>query len=351
METKPPKRRFIAHLHAFRGFAIINIVAAHAFNGAIIWVKPETKPAFDFYLNVVKETLFHDTTIYFALISGLLYALVLSERSWGSFFRSRLLYVFCPYIVLSIVFSLWHWPLYLNDPPYGAPFTGSFVQFIQAAGSNIITGEAMYHLWYIPVLAVLFLATPLICALLKDPGLRWLVVVLALLPLVISRVGFKLHFVSTVFFLGTYALGILAGSNYDRWLGWIDRHVRSLAALAAFLTLAIAWMYHADIRYAGSVSIRESAFYVQKLAIAGVALALLKRGEAHLPKWLDLFATYAFAIYFLHALVIYLLDFTANAVLPAHPGLAGTLALCVIWLVVALGVSVAAAVGTKSLAG
>jgi peptidoglycan/LPS O-acetylase OafA/YrhL len=351
MEATPPKPRFITHLHAFRGFAIINIVVGHAFNGAIVWVKPETKPDFDRYLSIVKETVFHDTTIYFALISGLLYAMVLSGRSWGSFYWRKLLYVFCPYVLISTLLTLWQWPLFLNDPPYGAPFTGGFSDFLQAAGANIVTGEAMYHLWYIPVLAMLFLATPLISALLKDKGLRWVVVVLVLLPLVVSRVGFKLHFVSVVYFLGAYALGILAGSNYDRWLGWVERHLRSLAGVAVLLTLVIAWMYQSDIRYAGPVSIRESAFYVQKLAIAAVALALLKRGEANLPKWLNLFATYAFAIYFLHAFVIYLLNFAANAVLPAHPGLAETLALSVVWLAIALGVSVTVAAGLHRLLG
>ncbi len=351
MEATLPKPRFIAHLHAFRGFAIINIVAGHAFNGAVVWVKPDTKPDFDHYLNIVKETVFHDTTIYFALISGLLYAMVLSGRSWGDFYWRKLLYVFCPYVVISTLLSLWQWPMFLNDPPRGAPFTGSFTEFLQAAASNVLTGEAMYHLWYIPVLAMLFLATPLISALLKDKRLRWLVVVLVLLPLVVSRAGFKLQLVSVVYFLGAYALGILAGSSYDRWLGWVERHLRSIAGVAVVLTLAIAWMYQSDIRYAGPVSVRESAFYVQKLAIAAVALALLKRGEAHLPKWLQLVATYAFAIYFLHAFVIYLLDFAANALLPAHPGLAETLALSALWMAIALGVSVAVAVGLHRLLG
>lgn len=351
METTPPKPRFIAHLHAFRGFAILNIVVGHAFNGAIVWVKPETKPAFDRYLSIAKEAVFHDTTIYFALISGLLYAMVLSGRSWGSFYWRKVLYVFCPYVLISTLLTLWQWPLFLNDPPYGAPFKGGFADFLQAAGSNILTGEAMYHLWYIPVLAMLFIATPLISALLKDKRLRWLVVVLVLLPLVISRVGFKLHLVSVIYFLGAYALGILAGSNYDRWLGWVERHLRLLGAAAAVLTMLIAWMYQADVRYVGPVSIRETAFYVQKLAIAAVALALLKRGEAHLPKWLEVIATYAFAIYFLHAFLIYLLNFAGNALLTGHPGLAATLMLSAVWAVIALGASVAIAAGLHRLLG
>lgn len=346
-----PKHRFIAHLHAFRGFAIVNIVVGHALNGAIVWVKPETRPDFDRYLGIAKEAIFHDTTLYFALISGLLYAMVLRGRSWGSFYWRKLLYVFCPYVLISTLLTLWHWPLFLNDPPYGAPFAGSITDFLEAAASNILTGGAMYHLWYIPVLAMLFLATPLISALVKDRRLYWLAVVLVLLPLVVSRVGFKLQLVSVIYFLGAYALGILAGSNYDRWLGWIERHLRLLMGLAAVLTLVIAWMYQADVRYAGPVSIRESAFYVQKLAIAAVALALLRRAEPGLPKWLDLFATYAFAIYFLHAFVIYLLNFAGNAVLSEHPGFAATLALSAVWAMVALGVSVGAAAGLHKLLG
>jgi len=49
---------------------------------------------------------------------------------------------------------------------------------------------------------------------------------------------------------------------------------------------------------------RETLWYVQKLAIAAVVLVALHAREARLPRWILTLGNYAFSIYFLHAILI-----------------------------------------------
>ncbi|MEQ9299328.1 MAG: hypothetical protein RIF33_12225, partial [Cyclobacteriaceae bacterium] len=74
--------QFLGYLHSFRGIAIIQIVLIHsivaAFLGANGFELDFTHP-----LVIANEVLFHDSTLYFAIISGLLYTAILKSRGYG----------------------------------------------------------------------------------------------------------------------------------------------------------------------------------------------------------------------------------------------------------------------------
>jgi surface polysaccharide O-acyltransferase-like enzyme len=97
-------------LHAFRAFAIVNIVAVHAL--AIVQFPYPTPEAFSAYawLRALNETAFHDSTIYFTLISGILFSQVLAERGWRVFFRSKVANVLLPYAVVTLLMTAFDWP-------------------------------------------------------------------------------------------------------------------------------------------------------------------------------------------------------------------------------------------------
>ena len=99
------RKRFIRPLHAFRGFAILNIVAVHAWSGQLSCIRDAEPSIGVSLLDAVNETLFHDSTLYFALISGLLFSLVLQPRGWTAFFKSKLHHVIAPYIVMTMAFT------------------------------------------------------------------------------------------------------------------------------------------------------------------------------------------------------------------------------------------------------
>ena len=298
----------IAHLHAFRGFAIINVLGAHAWTSLMYRVggfdmADQMRELYAFIL-----TVFHGSTIYFAVISGVLFSKVLAGRkSWASFYRNKLLNVILPYSVLSVFFlsALWDW--YVN---YAAA-NGLPTDYLPALLRGLLTGMTLPHFWYIPVLAVLFLLTPALNALRLRPELRWLSLALLLLPLLVSRTGLpnQASLQSIAYFTGCYFAGMVLGSHYDRALRLIQQHIVGLIALAGFTSIAIFTLYISGQNHdTGSIlSPIESLFYVQKLSSSALVLYGFSRREQHLPKLLHQLGSYAFAIYFLHLVLVFVL--------------------------------------------
>jgi hypothetical protein len=65
-------------------------------------------------------------------------------------------------------------------------------------------------------------------------------------------------------------------------------------------------MQWAGFEFIGPVSILESTYYVQKLALSTIMLVWLRSMTDHQPRWLAGFANSAFSIYFLHMIFIVL---------------------------------------------
>lgn len=302
-------KTYLHYVHSFRGFAILNIVAIHAIAFALIvpvdFIPDTTAP-----LYVLNETLFHDSTLYFALISGLLFSSILQSRGYRRFYRSKLLYVVSPYIFCTVVFSLLRW----NSQGTGLLALPSGVQdYLASIWPNLLRGEAQFTYWYIPVLLFLFAITPLLSRLARASGYAaapaWLIM---LLPLAFSRPEFRegvgqLTAGTLIYFTGAYTVGLYLGQNLESRLDCIARWRTPLLALAIVATVALAALQFAGINRFGSFSLQESLFYVQKLCLAAIILLWLRSRLENQPRWLTVFANEAFSIYFLHIFFILVL--------------------------------------------
>jgi surface polysaccharide O-acyltransferase-like enzyme len=296
-------RPFFGHVHAFRAFAIVNIAAVHA---VALWLwalgpQARSTPALEL-IGRVNEVLLHDSTIYFALISGLLYSLVLHGRGVASFYRGKAANVLLPYVVLSVLFSLLDW----------TPQRGWFVGLPEGTKlpdlilQNLFTGQALFVYWYIPVVLALFVLTPPMYRLLAGPrGLGWLALCLAL-PGVFSRTGIELSLSSVLYFLAPYALGMWLGQDYEARLAWVRRAWRPLLAIVVASAPALYWSVEID-RGAPQAFFDgvETLFYLQKTALALLVLLALRRFDAGVPRGMARLADAAFAIYFLHSALLF----------------------------------------------
>lgn len=299
VEAKP----VIAHVHGFRGFAILSIVAGHALSDQVYFFGGSEPSPSVAALGAVVEAIFHGGTIYFALISGLLFSLVLHTKGWPAFFRSKLTNVLSPYVVMTFFFT---W--YGHDDQFRLRvFEGSVQDYLATVFTNLWTGGAFYPLWYIPILVILYAATPLIAWLLDRPRARWLVWIVMLAPLAASREWPEFSWTNPVYFLGPYTIGMYVARQYASWLNAFRAWRKPLVIIAVTTTAALVIACLIDFNKVGSVSIRETLFYLQKLAIAAVVLVWLHAREHHLPQWLNTLATLAFPLYFLHALLLLLL--------------------------------------------
>ena len=304
MSTAVSKPDYLAYLHGFRGIAILSIIGAHAWSVLGSFGAQQNNPDY-IWLYSVTETLFHGATLFFALISGLLYSRVLSGKSWGTFFRNKGANVILPYALLTILLTSLAWPGYLE---YGKA-NGITFFYPEELSKNLVFGQVQTHLWYIPVLAVLFLCTPVLDRL-RKPGNGIGLLLLALMPLVVSRTPFPqlISWQSIAFFLGAYAFGMYLGDRLDAMLAFVKRHLPALLVLLVAFTVVNFLLFRWEYVATGFTSLHQSVVYSQKMLAALVILYALHAHEAKLPKALMTLGTYAFSLYFLHFTFVWLLS-------------------------------------------
>lgn len=309
--TKPIVKEsgYLHYVHSFRGFAILNIVAIHAFAIAVAipvdWDLDKPSP-----LYVLNEMLLHDSTIYFALISGMLFSAILRSRGYLRFYRNKFLYVLFPHIFCTVIFSAVRW----NTSGTGVlALPSDLADYLGSILPNLVRGEAQFTYWYIPVLLIIFAVTPLLSSLTRARSYAavpvWIVM---LTPLVFSRPPFEegilqVNAGSVIYFSGAYTVGIFLGDGLEKRL-YILSNWRGMMIVGAILTSAlITVLMMNEIDRFGGFSLRESLFYVQKLCIAFLVILWLRGRAEKQPRWLTYFADAEFSIYFLHAFFILML--------------------------------------------
>ena len=107
------------------------------------------------------------------------------------------------------------------------------------------------------------------------------------------------------YFLGAYLLGMLVGKNYQQTISYIQVNTTKFIIVAATTTLTLYGLFYFDNPNLGITNVKESVWYIQKIAIAGLVILLFEKSIVEIPQWLKILADYSFAIYFLHAYLIY----------------------------------------------
>ena len=288
---------FYQHLHWFRGFAILNIVAAHCWTILIVVASLGSSSNEFLSIYAVSETLFHNATIYFALISGLLFSLVLKKYSWKKFYSGKFKYVVIPYLLFSVAYAFIDGMLFLEPGEAPLPFN----DVISALPMHIVAGSSFAHMWYIPVLVVLFLLTPLFQVIVSKKSLASVLVLITIAPLFFSRSWPNFVWENFVFFFGPYILGMFVGNHYQQTLLFVDKIKSLLVLIVVIFTLILFYLYLIELDTIYGVKLQESFLYIQKLCIAFLVLNILQGYENRVDnKLLTLLGDYSFSIYFVH---------------------------------------------------
>jgi surface polysaccharide O-acyltransferase-like enzyme len=299
----PNPSAFLGYLHSFRGFAIINIVLIHAVGAAFYG-------AFGLYdenhmIIIINEVLFHDSTLYFAIISGLLFSKILRPKGYLKFYKSKFNYIVLPYIFITLIFTL-----FKMDFSNGGDFINLALNYFTSVFIDLVYGKANFVLWYIPVLMFLYVVTPLLDYLLKtNKYTKFLFVILVIMPLFVSRIqmanDYVLKLETLVYFMGAYAVGMYMGSHLDATLLWIKTNRIWLWVMILLSSSCLFYLYFQEIDKIGFMSLRESVFYIQKLCLTGISILFFKETKIKQPKWLHRIAGDSFSIYFMHGFLLY----------------------------------------------
>ena len=94
--------------HYFRAFAIVSVMLTHMWVGPVLAGSEDAARLQD----SLRLCLFHSATIYFVFISGYLFDFVNRRKGPFSplrFYKSKIVNVFCPYLVLSLLLLAAGW--------------------------------------------------------------------------------------------------------------------------------------------------------------------------------------------------------------------------------------------------
>lgn len=259
---------------------------------------------------------------FFLMITGAL--LLGRDTPLLDFLRKRFARILVPFAFWSLTYAGWY---YLTRDAATHPH---FLPYLARA----LTEGAAYHLWYLYLLAGLYLVIPILAAGLRQAGpdlIRYYLIVWSI-GLVLGATGIRLNAnLDFTLFSGYVGYLILGHVVATRHLGLGTPWVVLLFAGAVATTFAGTWLA------SGALNRFQEDFYgylTPNVAIASAALFLLFRRHFLVsPEWLrrlQAINRVSFGVFLVHLLVLDLLDrvgVNANALHPAL-GLPLTVAAC-----------------------
>jgi peptidoglycan/LPS O-acetylase OafA/YrhL len=251
---------------------------------------------------ILNDILFHDATMYLALLSAIIFSERLSRRPAILFYKQRFWNVGVPYLAMSIVFSAL---IFFRSKSVSG--IHDIIAFMKTLSYNILWGEAQNTYWYIPIILMLWVLSPILHRLLTTAARYPMLIAAAILPLFFSRTGTDVTISTCIFFTGTYVIGLYIGEAVEERLGAIARYLPVLGVVATVTTVVLLYLYTYGIDNWGPTSLRESVHFVQKLSLGAIILVWLWRSCEGLPvviaRPLDTIASTAFGLYLLHGFI------------------------------------------------
>jgi hypothetical protein len=293
---------FLDYIHSFRGLAILKIVFGHAMAAAFIGVYSYFDDSHPILMT--SEIFYHDSTLYFAIISGLLFSKILKHKGYLHFYKSKLKHILLPYLFVTIVFTLTK-----IDFNHFSSFNEGLAYVLHKIWMNFVFGQASFALWYIPVLLFLYVITPVLDFLLTYNNFsKYLFFIIIFMPLLISRIPimreYNLRFETLVYFTGAYSLGMFLGSHLNKNLVLIKTNKVLILIIAIMSTIGLFYLYIGHINVLGNVNIKETVFYIQKICFAFLFILFFYNYRKQ-PVFLKPIARDSFSIYFLHGSILY----------------------------------------------
>ncbi|MFT5700546.1 MAG: surface polysaccharide O-acyltransferase-like enzyme [Desulforhopalus sp.] len=302
---------FLSHIHNFRTIAIVFIVGNHSLWWLFDWGQSPFK------LDVLND-IFANSTILFVFIAGYLFQLLSGKYNYKEYLKKKIKNVIFPFLIVSIpalIYSIFFVDLeskYTILENSGLVFKILWLYLNSGVHINAA-------LWFIPMIAVYFIISPLFYLIIKKPCLYSILLILIPLSLLCHRppVGpsVTLHF--AIYFLSVYILGMLTSQYRLTIEPFLEKHIPFF--LIAFFVLLIGGIFLSD-HHGNYISASFFSFgngiidlsYIQKITLCFLLLGCLRKYDKLIPHSLSYLADYSFSIYFIHLYVFFSLSLLMN---------------------------------------
>ena len=299
------EKKFLHYIHFFRGAAILFIVGLHACI-SLKWGD-------SFMQRKMAMVLFNNGTVLFVFISGFLFYHLSKDRfDYFDYLKKKFFYVIVPYLLVSIPALIDkffidktgdHWWM---DHGFGQQYT------LTKVFNLLITGRHMGVLWFIPMISILYIFSPLILRFARSKSFVWLAPIIFIVGLFTFRFGYYANIgLSLLYFFPVYLFGIWIYKIKDQLFANVKSIIIILAAIYLAMNIAefMEWIPFDDlIRIRdGYVIYNGYKFNYNKFKMLLLCVLLLlvfyslNKKEFNLLK---LLGDYSFGIFFVHLYVI-----------------------------------------------
>jgi len=342
--SKDGSAPFLPYIHKFRAVAIVCVVASHI---NLSWSS-------DSIAHRTLASIVGNGSALFLLVSGFLFQHLSSRFTYVRYLKTKLQNVILPYLVCSIPALLYQWSRHVDlfGPTYPRHTTNDFVHALLA----ITTGAHMpAPLWFIPMIAVLYLASPALIAIDRRPRLYWIIVPMVIVavfghrPKILYHTGHAL-----IYFTPAYLVGMWMSHYRDRVMRFVDAHL--LGLLTSWLAVEIVRIavlkspgpIFSQRMFSAEAGIVDTSL-VSKLFLAFGLVGFLARYEGITGRKLDYLAGASFEVFFIH---VYIVDRVGIlAIKLHHPKMEGSIAAFVGLLALYLLTSLVVVAIVRKLAG
>lgn len=236
--------------------------------------------------------LFENTTIFFMFISGFLFQYLGYKFEYRDYLKRKFQYVICPYLLLSVPLILYR-VLGGDVPGFTTDQHPDFLSWPrwEQAGYYLLHGAHLQQFWFIPVITLYYLISPLLLRIDKHPRLYYLLIPLLIVSLIWKRSVLSDTLIMALHFLSVYVAGMFTSRYRKEILAFADRH-RILITLLPFALMAATWF--------APLWLYDRVDFLQKLLFCIFFLYWLNRFDKSIPQWVGTIAVLSFGIYFIH---------------------------------------------------
>ncbi len=336
-QTAAPKgrREYLPFMHSLRGLAITWVVSVHVLDCIARRTPRELSWQLLVYLFV------SNATVPFIFVSGFLFQHLSDRYRASAYLWRRFATVILPYLVISMPAILHqyatHTGIYLHQDGR-QPWAIALAAYLTGAHLTV-------PLWYIPVIAMYYLASPIFIRFVRQPWLYWSIAPLLVLATFLHRsYGHRVVWQSALYFLPVFLIGMAVSQYRQQVLAWVAP--RRWLFLTCVLTVLVAAVtlngHHGPIFSRHPFSTENGVLdldLVGKVGLTIFCLDFLRRHDAPIRSGLAILADTSFGIFFLHGFLLQRMvakpawqqiSGSAWAPLVFLLGVAGVVAICVV---------------------
>jgi surface polysaccharide O-acyltransferase-like enzyme len=276
------KKGFLRYIHNFRGVAIIFVLGGHVL---LRWA--DNSQTHTFF-----RTFWENGTVLFVFMAGYLFQHLSRKFEYKDYMVKKLQNVILPYLIVSTPIII----MRLIQHDYPGLVTDQHPDFdswstINKIGYFIFHGAHLQQLWFVPMIAIVYVLAPVLLYIDKQPKRYLILLLLVPVSLVVPREPFSDIPRMFAHFISVYVFGMLMSHYKDAYLEWAKKYWLSL-------TLFTALVFAANLYYFDQLN--GPLNYIHKMLFCLCFIYWLWKLDKYIPSVIGLLAELSFGIFFVH---------------------------------------------------